>query len=57
MLGDGVWEGLRLHRGRWAFLDDHLDRLFEAARAIDLDVGLDRAGVVAALEATRAANG
>jgi branched-chain amino acid aminotransferase len=57
MLGDGVWEGLRLHRGRWAFLDDHLDRLFEAARAIDLDIGLDRAGVVAALEATRIANG
>jgi branched-chain amino acid aminotransferase len=57
MLGDGVWEGLRLHHGRWAFLDDHLDRLFEAARAIDLDIGLDRAGVVAALEATRAANG
>ena len=57
MLGDGVWEGLRLHRGRWGFLDDHLDRLFEAARAIELDIGLDRAGVVAALEATRAANG
>ena len=57
MLGDGVWEGLRLHNGRWAFLDDHLDRLFEAARAIDLDIGRDRAGVVAALEETRAANG
>ena len=57
MLGDGVWEGLRLYRGRWAFLDDHLDRLFEAARAIDLDIGLDRTGVAAALEATRAANG
>jgi branched-chain amino acid aminotransferase len=57
MLGDGVWEGLRLHAGRWVFLDDHLDRLFEAARAIDLDIGMDRAGVVAALEAVRAANG
>lgn len=57
MLGDGVWEGIRLYDGRWAFLDDHLDRLFEAARAIDLDIGLDRAGVAAALEATRAANG
>ncbi|MEL6198450.1 MAG: D-amino acid aminotransferase [Pseudomonadota bacterium] len=57
MLGDGVWEGLRLYQGRWAFLDDHLDRLFEAARAIDLDIGLDRAGVRAALERTRAANG
>ena len=57
MLGDGVWEGLRLYAGRWAFLDDHLDRLFEAARAIDLDIGMDRAGVAAALEETRAANG
>ncbi|MEX5727984.1 branched-chain amino acid aminotransferase [Rhodovulum iodosum] len=57
LLGDGVWEGLRLFNGRWAFLDDHLDRLFEAARAIDLEIGLDRAGVIAALEELRAANG
>ncbi|WP_118138525.1 aminotransferase class IV [Oceanicella sp. SM1341] len=56
MLGDGIWEGLRLHNGRWAFLDDHLDRLFEAAKAIDLDIGLDRAGIAAALEETRVAN-
>ncbi|MCB5199226.1 D-amino acid aminotransferase [Loktanella sp. TSTF-M6] len=56
MLGDGIWEGLRLYDGRWAFLDDHLDRLFEAAKAIDLDIGLDRAGVIAALEDTRRAN-
>ena len=57
MLGDGVWEGLRLHDGHWAFLDDHMDRLFEAAKAIDLDIGLDRAGVIAALRETQAANG
>ncbi len=57
MLGDGVWEGLRLYDGRWAFLEDHIDRLFEAAKAIDLDVGLDRQGVRDALEATRGANG
>jgi branched-chain amino acid aminotransferase len=57
MLGDGIWEGLRLYDGKWAFLSDHMDRLFEAALAIDLDIGLDRQGVVAALEATRAANG
>jgi branched-chain amino acid aminotransferase len=56
MLGDGVWEGLRLYHGTWAFLNEHMDRLFEAAKAIDLDIGLDRDGVVAALEATRAAN-
>ena len=57
MLGDGVWEGLRLYNGRWSFLDEHVDRLFEAAKAIDLDIGRDRAGVIAALEETRAANG
>lgn len=34
MLGDGVWEGLRLYNGTWAFADEHLDRLFEAARAM-----------------------
>jgi branched-chain amino acid aminotransferase len=56
MLGDGIWEGLRLYDGVWAFLDEHMDRLFEAAKAIDLDIGLDRAGVIAALEATRKAN-
>jgi branched-chain amino acid aminotransferase len=56
MLGDGVWEGLRLYDGHWAFLDEHMDRLFEAAKAIDLDIGLDKAGMIAALEATRVAN-
>ncbi|MFW5833335.1 MAG: aminotransferase class IV [Pseudomonadota bacterium] len=57
MLGDGVWEGIRLYNGRWAFLDEHLDRLFEGAKAIDLDIGMDRAGLQAALDATAAANG
>lgn len=56
MLGDGIWEGLRLYDGVWAFLDLHMDRLFEASRATDIDLGMDRAGVIAALEATRKAN-
>jgi len=56
LLGDGMWEGLRLHHGRWAFLDDHLDRLFDACRAVRIDIGLDRAGIAAALEETRLAN-
>lgn len=55
--GDGVWEGVRLKNGRRAFLEAHLDRLFEAARAIDLDIGKDRAAVKAALAATAQANG
>ncbi|MBZ8117906.1 D-amino acid aminotransferase [Roseovarius sp. LXJ103] len=57
MLGDGVWEGLRLYDGHWAFADEHLDRLFEAALAIDLDIGMDRGGVMQALLDTQAANG
>ena len=57
MLGDGVWEGLRLHHGRWAFRDAHLDRLFEAARAIDLDIGRTREDLAAALDEIAEANG
>ena len=57
VLGDGVWEGLRLHRGALMFLDRHLDRLFDGARSIDLDIGLDRAALVEALWRTLSANG
>jgi len=42
VLGDGVWEGLRLHDGGLPFLGQHIDRLYEGARAIDLDIGLTR---------------
>ncbi|MBM2575430.1 aminotransferase class IV [Jannaschia sp. Os4] len=56
LLGDGIWEGLRLYDGRWAFLDAHMARLEEAARAVDIALA-PRAEIVAALEATRAANG
>src|ERR671921_165074 len=57
MLGDGVWEGLRLHRGKLAFLDRHLDRLFEGAKAIAMDIGLDRAALAQRLYETIDANG
>jgi len=56
MLGDGVWEGLRFYDGKWAFMDEHIDRLFEAAKAIDLDIGTDRKGVISALLDTQNAN-
>ncbi|MFM5894408.1 MAG: aminotransferase class IV [Novosphingobium sp.] len=57
MLGDGVWEGLRLHKGRFAFLDAHLDRLYEGAKAILMDIGLTRAELTARLDALIDANG
>ena len=44
VLGDGVWEGLRVAGGHPAFLDRHLDRLVEGAAAIMLDIGMTRDG-------------
>ena len=52
LIGDGVWEGIRLHHDRFAFLDRHLERLFAGATAIDLDIGRTRDEVTAALQAT-----
>ena len=57
MLGDGVWEGLRVHDGKLSFLDRHLDRLFEGAKAIAMDVGLDRDAIARRLYETIDANG
>ena len=57
LLGDGMWEGLRLYNGKWAFLDDHLDRLFGSLKAVSIDLGMNRDELVAALERTRQANG
>ena len=56
MLGDGVWEGLRLYDGHIPFLDEHLDRLFEAALYISLDIGMTRQDLTDAIQATLAAN-
>ena len=56
VLGDGVWEGLRVHKGRIAFLDRHLDRLFEGAKAIAMDIGLDREELTRRLYETLDAN-
>jgi branched-chain amino acid aminotransferase len=57
VVGDGVWEGLRLHRGVLLFLDQHLDRLYWGAQKIRLDIGLDRQGLIAELRRTLDANG
>ena len=56
VLGDGVWEGLRVSNGHPAFLDQHLDRLYEGAKAIALDIGLDREALARAIYATLDAN-
>jgi branched-chain amino acid aminotransferase len=56
VLGDGIWEGIRVHDGHGAFLDQHLDRLWEGAAAIALDIGLTRAELTARIQETLAAN-
>jgi branched-chain amino acid aminotransferase len=56
ILGDGVWEGIRLHRGRLLFLDAHLDRLYEGAKALDMDIGLSPEEMAARLQAVLDAN-
>lgn len=57
MLGDGMWEGMRLYRGKWAFFDEHMDRFFNSCKAVSLDVGMDKAGILDALNRTAEANG
>jgi len=47
VVGDGVWEGLRLHKGALLFVEQHMDRLYWGAGRIDLDIGLDRAALTA----------
>ena len=56
MLGDGVWEGIRVHKGRMAFLTEHLDRLWEGAKAIAMDIGISREEMVRRLYETIDAN-
>jgi branched-chain amino acid aminotransferase len=56
MLGDGMWEGLRLYNGKWAFFDEHMDRFFGSCKAVSLEIDMDRAGILNALTRTAAAN-
>ncbi|MEM7237343.1 MAG: aminotransferase class IV [Pseudomonadota bacterium] len=56
MLGDGMWEGMRLYDGKWVFFDEHMDRFFDSCKAVSLEVGMDRSGILDALTRTAAAN-
>lgn len=49
LVGDGVWEGVRLNAGKFAFLDLHLTRLFEGAKAIGLELGMSKEALEVAL--------
>ena len=56
MLGDGVWEGLRVHNGKVAFLQTHLDRLYAGAKSLDFHPGVEQSVLVERISETLAAN-
>jgi branched-chain amino acid aminotransferase len=56
LYGDGVFEGIRVYHRRIFRLEQHLDRLYDSAKAIALEIPLDRAAMTAALRTTLAAN-
>ena len=56
MLGDGVWEGLRVHHGKIPFLQKHLDRLYYGAKALDFHPGVSMDELTARINETLAAN-
>ena len=56
ILGDGVWEGIRLHNGHLAFIEQHMRRLYDGAKALDMDIGLTAAELVERIKTTCAAN-
>lgn len=56
ILGDGVWEGIRLHHGKLAFIDRHMKRLYDGAKALDMDIGITPQALVQRIEHTCQAN-
>ena len=52
LLGDGVWEGIRFHNGHLVHLDRHLDRLYEGANAIEMNIGISKDEMITALKKT-----
>lgn len=57
LLGDGMWEGMRIHNGKWAFFDEHMDRLYNSCKAVSLDIGMSKQQMLEALNATAEING
>lgn len=57
LLGDGMWEGMRLYDGEWAFFDEHMDRLFNSLKSVSIEIGMGPEDVRRILDETAAANG
>ena len=50
LLGDGVWEGIRLHKSKLVFIDEHLDRLFNSANGISIKIPLSKKDIIFEIE-------
>ena len=46
LLGDGVWEGIRLHQSVLVYIEDHLDRIYKSAKGISLNIGITKEGII-----------
>ena len=56
LLGDGVWEGIRLHQSVLVYIEEHLDRLYESAKGISLHIGLKKEDIINEINKTLAKN-
>ena len=56
LLGDGIWEGIRLVKNEWLFIDEHIDRLFEGCLAVDISLDLSRDEIKEAILETQKIN-
>ena len=52
LLGDGVWEGIRLHKQHLVHLDKHLERLYDGAKAIEMEIGISKHEMKTAIKQT-----
>ena len=57
MLGDGMWEGMRLYNGKWAFFDEHMDRMFNSLKAVSIDLEIGPDDILEILNKSAEANG
>ena len=56
LLGDGVWEGIRLHKSVLVYIEKHLNRLYQSADGISLDIGIKKKDIIKKIEKTLVKN-
>lgn len=57
LVGDGVWEAFRVHQGKLIFIDQHLDRLWQSAKVIGIDIPFSKEELINNVHRTLKING